>query len=385
MTNTFDTIIGQEHIKEHLRATLASGKVSQAYLITGECMQGKEYIARIFANALVCEDPGEGFDPCGKCKSCIQAASGNNPDIIIVDHEKPNTVSVEDVRAKIVSDASIKPYQSKRKIYILNEAEKMTPQAQNALLKTLEEPPEYVVILLLTTSKAAMLPTILSRCVQLDMRPVEDKLVKKYLMSEVKIPDYHADICVAFARGNIGKARSLAMSEDFEKIKDETIRILKHIRKMDTADMIGTLKGLEEYKLNIYDFLDLMMCWYRDVLLYKATMDEDAIVFREERESIIRSAQESSYEGIEKILTAIDKTRQRIKANVNFEMAMELALLTIKENGNDKSDRSQIPDGRKDILFRTEGYRIQTVGSCYRGDRKGRGIRNRRTSQHGGR
>ena len=74
------------------------------------------------------------------------------------------------------------------------------------------------------------------------------------------------------------------------------------------------------------------MCWYRDVLLYKATMDEDAIVFREERESIIRSAQESSYEGIEKILTAIDKTRQRIKANVNFEMAMELALLTIKEN-----------------------------------------------------
>ena len=332
MTNTFDTIIGQEHIKEHLRATLASGKVSQAYLITGECMQGKEYIARIFANALVCEDPGEGFDPCGKCKSCIQAASGNNPDIIIVDHEKPNTVSVEDVRAKIVSDASIKPYQSKRKIYILNEAEKMTSQAQNALLKTLEEPPEYVVILLLTTSKAAMLPTILSRCVQLDMRPVEDKLVKKYLMSEVKIPDYHADICVAFARGNIGKARSLAMSEDFEKIKDETIRILKHIRKMDTADMIGTLKGLEEYKLNIYDFLDLMMCWYRDVLLYKATMDEDAIVFREERESIIRSAQESSYEGIEKILTAIDKTRQRIKANVNFEMAMELALLTIKEN-----------------------------------------------------
>ena len=332
MTNTFDTIIGQEHIKEHFRATLLSGKVSQAYLITGECMQGKEYIARIFANALVCEHPEGGVDPCGKCKSCIQAASDNHPDIIRVVHEKPNTVSVEDIRTKIVSDAQIKPYQSRWKIYILNEAEKMTVQAQNALLKTLEEPPEYVVILLLTTSKSAMLPTVLSRCVQLDMRPVDDKLVKKYLMSEVKIPDYQADICVAFARGNIGKARSLAMSENFEDIKEEAIRVLKHIHRMDTADMIETLKKLEEYKLSINDFLDLMMCWYRDVLLYKATMDADAIVFKDESDNIIKAAQDSSYEGIEKILTAIDKTRARLKANVNFELAMELALLTIKEN-----------------------------------------------------
>ena len=200
------------------------------------------------------------------------------------------------------------------------------------ILKTLEEPPEYVVILLLTTSKSAMLPTVLSRCVQLDMRPVDDKLVKKYLMSEEKIPDYQADICVAFARGNIGKARSLAMSENFEDIKEEAIRILKHIRTMDTADMIETLKKLEEYKLSINDFLDLMMCWYRDVLLYKATMDADAIVFKDESDNIQKAAQDSSYEGIEKILNAIDKTRARLKANVNFELAMELALLTIKEN-----------------------------------------------------
>ena len=88
----------------------------------------------------------------------------------------------------------------------------MTPQAQNALLKTLEEPPEYAVIILLSTSESAMLQTILSRCVRLDMRPVEDKIVRQYLMREVKIPDYQADVCVAFARGNIGKSRSLAVS-----------------------------------------------------------------------------------------------------------------------------------------------------------------------------
>ncbi len=332
MTYTFDDIIGQEHIKEHLRVSLTSGKISQAYLITGESMQGKEFIARIFANALVCEDPVGGVDPCGKCKACIQAASRNHPDIITVTHDKPNTVSVDDVRTQIVSDAQIKPYQSRWKIYIMNEAEKMTPQAQNALLKTLEEPPEYVVILLLSTSKSAMLSTVISRCVQLDMRPVEDRVVKKYLMTEVKVPDYRADICTAFARGNIGKARSLAVSEDFESIKEDAIRVVKHIRSMDTSDLINTLKKLTDYKVTFNDLLDIMMIWYRDVLLYKATMDEEAIVFREEKESIIKEAGSDSYEGIEKILKIIEKTKQRIKANVNFELAMELMLLTIKEN-----------------------------------------------------
>ncbi len=332
MTNGFDSIIGQEHIKEHLRMSLISGKISQAYLITGESMQGKEYIARIFANALVCEDPVGGVDPCGKCKACIQAATKNHPDIVTVTHDRPNTVSVDDVRSQIVSDAQIRPYQSRRKIYIMNEAEKMTPQAQNALLKTLEEPPEYVVILLLSTSASSMLNTVLSRCVRLDMRPVEDRLVREYLMKQIRVPDYRADICTAFARGNIGKARNLAISEDFDNIREETIRILKHIRSMDTSELIAVLKILEDYKLSVNELLDIMMSWYRDVLLYKATMDEDAIVFKDEKELIIKEAQRDSYEGIENVINVIGKTKQRIRSNVNFELAMELMLLTIKEN-----------------------------------------------------
>ena len=332
MTNNFDSIIGQEHIKEHLRVSITSGRISQAYLFTGENMSGKEYIARIFANALVCENPENGYEPCGKCRSCLQAASGNNPDIITVTHDKPGMISVDDVRSQIVNDEKVKPYQSKWKIYIMNEAEKMTPQAQNALLKTLEEPSEYVVILLLATSASAMLSTVISRCVQLDLRPVDDRVVRQYLMSEVKIPDYQADICVAFARGNIGKARSLAGSEDFEAIKTEAIRVLKHIRRMDTADMIETLRKLEEFKVNVNDLLDIMMIWYRDVLLFKATRDADSIVFADEKDAIIKEAEDRSYEGIETILKAMEKTGQRLRANVNFELAMELMLLTIKEN-----------------------------------------------------
>ena len=332
MNDTFSTIIGQEHIKEHLRICRTSGRISQAYLFTGENMSGKEYIARIFANSLVCEDPVDGYEPCGKCRACIQAASRNHPDIITVTHDKPGIISVDDVRTQIVNDEQIKPYQSRWKIYIMNEAEKMTPQAQNALLKTLEEPSEYVVILLLATTAQAMLSTVLSRCVQLDLRPVDDKVIKKYLMTSIKVPDYRADICVAFARGNIGKAKSLAASDDFEEIREEAVRILKHIRRMDTSDVVATLKKMEDLKVNANDFLDIMMIWYRDVLLYKATMDVQALVFKDESDAVIREAGERSYESIENIIRSIEKTQRRIKANVNFELAMELMLLAVKES-----------------------------------------------------
>ena len=144
----------------------------------------------------------------------------NHPDIIRVTHEKPNTIGVDDIRNQVNNDIVIKPYKGPKKIYIINEAEKMNVAAQNALLKTLEEPPEYGVILLLTTNVEAMLQTIVSRCIVLTMKPVADDVVQNYIMKEYHVPDYKAAVCAAFARGNIGKARQLASSEDFDNIKD---------------------------------------------------------------------------------------------------------------------------------------------------------------------
>ncbi|MDE5598188.1 MAG: DNA polymerase III subunit delta, partial [Lachnospiraceae bacterium] len=196
----FTDIIGQEQLKEHLQNAISMNKVSHAYIINGERSSGKEFIAKVFATALQCEK--DGVEPCGECHSCKQAGSDNHPDIIFVSHDKPNTIGVEDIRAQINNDIAIKPYSSPRKVYIMNEGEKMTVQAQNALLKTLEEPPEYAVILILTANVDSLLPTILSRCVVLNMKPVPDNKVKKYLMEDLAVPDYKANICVAFARGN---------------------------------------------------------------------------------------------------------------------------------------------------------------------------------------
>lgn len=326
----FKDIIGQEQIREHLQTALRLHKISHAYIINGERNSGKEFIAKIFAMALQCEKGGE--EPCQKCRSCKQALSGNHPDIIRLIHEKPNTIGVEDIRTQINHDMDIKPYQGPFKIYIINEGEKMTVQAQNALLKTLEEPPEYGVILILTTGVEALLPTILSRCVLLKMRPVRDELVKKYLMENLQIPDYKAKVCTAFARGNIGRAKLLASSEEFDRVKEEAVTLLKYINEMEISEIVAAIKKIMEYQLDVTDYLDILSIWYRDVLMFKAMNDVNHLIFREEIQYIRKVADNSSYEGIETILDALDKAKSRLSANVSFDLTMELLLLTIQEN-----------------------------------------------------
>ena len=327
----FSDIVGQEQLREHLENAVRMNKVSHAYIINGERNAGKEFIARTFAMALQCEDRQD-VEPCQECHSCKQAQSGNHPDIIFVTHEKPGTIGVDDIRKQINGDVAIKPYSGPKKIYIVREGEKMTVQAQNALLKTLEEPPEYAVILILTDNVNALLPTILSRCVVLNMKPVKDARIKEYLMENMEIPDYKANICVAFARGNVGKARLLANSEEFDKVKEEALTLLKYIGEMELHEIGAAIRKINEYKFDVNDYMDILSIWYRDVLLFKATHDVNNLIFREEIQSIRKVADKSTYEGIERIIDALQKSKQRLNANVNFDLTMELLLLTIKEN-----------------------------------------------------
>lgn len=341
----FQEIIGHEQIISHLKTAIALQKVSHAYIINGPASCGKMLLANAFAMTLQCEtvqkklDAGEEevltaamAEPCMQCRSCRQAIGKNQPDIIYLTHEKPNTISVDDVRKQINGDIGIKPYSSRYKIYIVDEAEKMNVQAQNALLKTIEEPPAYAVILLLTTNADAFLPTIRSRCVTLDCKPAKDAKVRGFLMKQCQIPDYKADICVAFAQGNVGRAMLLAGSERFNELKDFTLQILRRIGDIPDYDILQELKPLNDFKEEIKDFFDLLLLWYRDVLLYKASGQEEQLIFQDQSFEIMQQAQKSTYAGLQNILEAIETAKRRIQANVNFELTLELLLMTIKEN-----------------------------------------------------
>ncbi len=326
----FKDILGHEQIISHLQNAITMDKVSHAYIINGPDKSGKRMLAEAFAAALQCEEGGS--EACGTCHSCKQAEGRNQPDIIYVGHEKPNTLSVDDIRTQVNNDIVIKPYSSRYKVYIIDEAEKMNVQAQNALLKTIEEPPAYAVILLLTTNADAFLPTILSRCVTLNIKAVPDGQIKKFLMRRYQVPDYQADVCVAFAQGNVGKAIQLASSEDFNELKAATLQLMKRVKEIELYEMTEAVRQIGEYKLQISDYFDLMMIWYRDVLMFKATGDVNGLIFKDEVYDIKRQAEKSSYNGIERILRALEKAQVRLGANVNFDLVIELLLLTIKEN-----------------------------------------------------
>ena len=326
----FKDVVGHADIIQYIQNAVTEDKVSHAYIMNGERGSGKKLLANLFAQTLQCERGGN--EPCYECHSCKQALSGNHPDIITVQHEKPSSISVDEIRVQVNEDIQVKPYSSKYKIYIIPEADLMTQQAQNALLKTIEEPPSYAIIILLTENAQKLLPTICSRCVMLKLRNIKDQLVKKYLMENLQIPVYKADVCTAFAQGNIGRAILLANSEHFNEIKEEAIQLLKNIDTMDVSDMIEAVKRCSQYKMDVDDYLDVLAIWYRDVLIYKATKNIDRVIFAEQLNYIKERARKSSYEGIENILKAIENAKARLRANVNFDLVMELLLLTIKEN-----------------------------------------------------
>ena len=326
----FHDILGHEQIIAHLQNAIEEDKVSHAYIFNGPEASGKMMLAEAFAMALQCE--GEGKRPCLECRSCRQAADHNQPDIIYVSHEKPNTIGVDDIRTQINNDIDIKPYSSRYKVYIVDEAQKMNQQAQNALLKTIEEPPAYAIILLLTTNADSFLQTILSRCITLNLKAVKEDKIKEYLMKHYQIPDYQADICAAFSQGNVGKAIQLASSEEFGELKASVLQLIKRLEDIDLYEMTGAVKQIAEYKLSVNDYFDLMMIWFRDVLYLKATNDVDGLIFKDEVYDIKKQAAKRSYQGIETILEALEKAKIRLNANVNFDLVIELLLLTIKEN-----------------------------------------------------
>lgn len=325
---SFSEIVGHEQIKEHMQAAIRDKKPFHAYLFQGEEGVGKEALARTFAAGLQCQS--ESADkPCKECVSCRQMESGNQPDVIWVTREKAS-LGVDEIREQLCNTMDIKPFLSPYKIYLVPEAEKMTEAAQNALLKTIEEPPEYGIVILMTSNISALLPTIQSRCLTMEFRPLSTAVVESYVKEHCQVPDYQARASAAFAQGNLGKAMRYAKSEDFIERKDHIISLLRHVEQMDLSEMLAVIKDLGTRKDEVRDYIDLMVLWYRDVLLFKATKDINQLLFQDEASYISREASHRSYEKIEEILQAFEKAKVRLRANVNFDITMELMLLTLK-------------------------------------------------------
>ena len=325
----FHQIIGHEDIIRHFKGSIETGRVGHAYILCGEEESGRSSLAFSFAKTLQCEK-GE-TDPCNECPSCIKADSENHPDIIRVQHEKPNLISVEEIRDQVVNTMEIKPYNGKYKVYIIDDAQYMNVTAQNALLKTIEEPPAYGVIILITNSLEKLLPTILSRCITLSLKPVREGDVKEYLINHYGLDEEKAKFCVEYAQGNLGKAIMLATNEEYEALVNSVIRLSKDIFGMDMEEIEAAIESCSRYKMSIGEYLDLMMMWYRDILMLKVTGKSDKVIFREEYPTLREQANYLSFNELEDKARAIDNAKIRLAANAKLEDVMRLLIMTLKE------------------------------------------------------
>ena len=325
----FKGIVGHEDIIAHFKSSIETGNVAHAYIISGDAGSGKKTLAYAFAETLECE--AGGTEACGTCQSCLQVSTGNYPDIITVTHEKPNLISVDEVRDQLINTIDIKPYKGKYKIYIIPDAELLNVQAQNAMLKTIEEPPAYAVILLLTTNLDKLLETVKSRCLKLQTKPIRERDVLAYLTNVMGLTKEKAYFCLDFAQGNLGKAIKLAGNDEYAAIVDSVVGVLAHIDEMDVETLGKAVKDIEQF---MNDYMDLMMMWYRDAMMLKVTGNVDKILFKNEFSTLKKQAGKLTFKSIEDKIDAIAKAEQRLLANANFEVTIELLLLTLKEEAS---------------------------------------------------
>ena len=337
----FSEIIGQDILVSHLQNTLRTDRVSHAYILNGAKGSGRHMLARSFAAALLCEErekpenSGEEtearsrwIEPCGRCLSCIQAASDSNPDIITLGREKENSIGVNDIR-RMRADVQIKPYSAGHKIYIIPDAEKMTVPAQNALLKTLEEPPSYAVLLLLADGTGTFLPTILSRCVTLPLRPVPEREVERCLRERFGAGEERARLCARFSGGSIGRAALLLENENFAALRDRTISFIREIEKKDAAE-IASFAHDAVAEEETRDLIDFLLTWNRDLLVCRSTRSTENLIFTDEVQYIIEAARTYTWRGLQAASEAVFRARRRLYSNVNAELTLQMMLLEIR-------------------------------------------------------
>ena len=325
---TFKELRGNTPVVEQLRRSAASGRSSHAYLFRGGAGAGKRLIANTLAKALQCEGEKR---PCDSCKSCHAFNHGNHPDVIYFQPLKNGkTYTIEDVREQLLETVDLKPFQYEKKIYIIEKADTLNIQSQNALLKTLEEPPAHAVFLLLAERAEAFLPTILSRVVVMKIRPLSAETIADYLMQAGHLAE-ESHILSAYAQGRIGQALELVEDEGFREMRQDILGKLEVLPSMSEGDAYLLAKDLEGYK-NDLRFLDIMELWYRDLLTAKSLREEGYLIQRDKKDAIFRAAKEPAAL-LAKKAAAVRTARMRLAQNANFRLTMEVMLMDLKETG----------------------------------------------------
>lgn len=295
----FENIIGNTNIKTVLEKSIKQNKLSHSYLFVGTQGIGKKMIATEFAKMILCLEDNK---YCNHCKSCIEFDTNNNPDFVLISPDG-NNIKIEQIR-DIQKRIQEKPIISEKKVYIIDNADLMTTEAQNCLLKTLEEPPEFAVIILIGSNSNTFLPTIKSRCTIMNFNKISDEKMTKYLREKCDVKNIDQNMLYMY-QGSIGKALELKeKQEEYKNIEN----IINNINRYDLIDFINNAEILYKSKEEINDILD-----YINVILFNKAKDEYLYT---------------------NCIQIVENTKKRLKQNANYDMSIDNMLFNIWEEIN---------------------------------------------------
>lgn len=322
----FDDIIGQDRVKEFLKGSIEKAKVSHSYIFSGPQGTQKEEMAKSLAEILFCEGK---IKPCEKCVPCNKLKENNHPDFIEIFPDGAH-VKIKQIR-RLRKDITIKPYESSHKVYLIYGADTMRSEAQNALLKTLEEPPSYGIIILLAENIQNLLPTIISRSQNLKFNPVDVKSIEKHLVEKEGIEENRAKEIAIASNGRIKIALDLLKQEDLFQEKQELIKYLLQIIKGDVHSVFMAAKWLIKRKDSLDQWYEFLIIWFRDIILFRELGENPLIFHREYKDEIKNFLYYLSDIQLHAIIEEIYKSQDNLRANVNVQLNIETMLLKMQE------------------------------------------------------
>ena len=306
----FDKIIGQSFAKKYITNSIRNNRISHAYMFNGIEGIGKLDFTREF------------------CKILLNTQDlSNSPDYIEI---KPdgNSVKIAQIR-KLQSEIIIKPHKE-YKIYIIEDSHKMTVEAQNALLKTLEEPPKYAIIILITSNKDILLDTIKSRCEIIKFLPIPIVEMTEYLERK-GIQESRARLISTFSRGSVKIANELAESQEFFNMREDVENYINTIAEANIVEILNKINDIEKYRDNIVELLDITSNYFRDIMIYKEKLDKSMIINGDRMTFIQNMNKKITYSQSSKIIDIIDSTKRKLKSNCNFNISIQVMTLNIYE------------------------------------------------------
>jgi len=327
----FKKIIGHDKAIENLKNKIKHNRVGQSYLFSGQDGIGKKLTAIAFSKAINCTNLSEDLDPCNKCLSCRKIDRGISADFAIISPENL-TIKIDQIR-ELKDNIYFQPLENKKKIYIIDNAEKMTTEASNSLLKILEDPPEYAIIILITAFPDSILPTILSRCSRVLFRSLNIKKQREILA--IIMPDGKEEEIERLLRltyGNPGKAFFLSTDEQKRKEVKNCIEMLANMKPEEMMDyLIHMDKKFGKIMDSFQNFIELMQLWYRDILFFKIGQDKGKIIFQEHFNEIQSDAEYYSRERLVNILEYLTAIQEKIDMHINPKLLLENILIKLGE------------------------------------------------------